>query len=625
MARVHEAEDLRLGRRVAIKILLPQFTADDDFLRRFQLEARLAASLSHPNVVGVFDVGQDGSSYYIVMELVDGQSLKERIQKNGPLPVAEALRIALEVCAALSAAHAHNLIHRDIKPQNILLTADGQVKVADFGIARRTSSSTMTQTGTVLGSVHYLAPEQATGQEAGPRADLYALGVTLFEMLTGRLPFDAENPVAVAMQHVQSAPPLPRQFNRSIPPALEAVVLRLLAKNPAERYPDAMAVADALRGILGHATGNTRVMSPVAPPEDAKPAPSPGQQTAPLGTHTRIMPVTAAPQTVTVLPADTGSAGSTPPRRSGRRSVLIGAGFGTIGALAIVVVLLLLASGGSPSFGGVASVASTPTVTQTTPPSPTASHTQAPSPTSTRIVPRATRTSTWTPAPTSTPSPIIYWTATASARFTPTWTPVPPTPTVTDSPIPTLTRTPTATPTQTDTPTVTTTPTFTSTPTATATPPDTSTPLPTAPPTWTVTPLPTDTPSALPTATLPLPTATLPLPTATLPLPTATLPLPTATILVPTAAIPTPAAHIDTADRCTDYADGGANGDGSGFHSGGDRAFADCFAWPNGRRKRNADAERQRLPLPTGSITPEETATPGGTPAGITPTATYVG
>ncbi len=544
MARVHEAEDLRLGRRVAVKILLPQFTADADFLRRFQLEARLAASLSHPNVVGVYDVGQDGSSYFIVMELVDGQSLKERIEKGGPLPVAEAVRIALEVCAALSAAHAHNLIHRDIKPQNILLTEGGQVKVADFGIARRTSSSTMTQTGTVLGSVHYLAPEQATGQEAGPRADLYALGVTLFEMLTARLPFDAENPVAVAMQHVQSAPPHPRQFNRAIPPMLEAVVLRLLAKNPAERYADASAVAEALRSIIGHASGSTRVMRavepPVAQPAPAAVEPAPSGSTSAGPSRTRIMPVTAAPQTVNVLPAGATPANAPRAHRGGGRSALIGAGFGTVGALAIVVVLTLVASGGSPSLGGAPGVAQTPTRTSTPLPRPTATRRPTATATPTRTVAKATKTLTETPVATLTSTPILYFTATASAQFTPTMTPVPPTATVTDTPIPTLTRTPTATPSDTDTATVTPTPTSTSTATASATPSHTSTPVPTLPPTRTATPRPSDTPSFSPTDT-PVPataTATTEPPTSTPVAPTDT-PSPTAEIVRLPSATPT--------------------------------------------------------------------------------------
>ena len=583
MARVHEAEDLRLGRRVAVKILLPQFTTDADFLRRFQQEARLAASLSHPNVVGVYDVGQDGLSNYIVMELVDGQSLKEKIQKDGQLPVAEAIRIALEVCAALTAAHAHNLIHRDIKPQNILLTESGQVKVADFGIARRTSSSTITQTGTVLGSVHYLSPEQATGQEAGPRADLYALGVTLFEMLTARLPFDAENPVAVAMQHVQSAPPLPRQFNRSVPPALEAIVLRLLAKHPAERFPDAAAVAEALRGILGHASGSTRVMRPVAAPSAPPPEATAVTQPATGISRTRVMPVTAAPASVTTLSAAPPPAKR--PARSGRRSVLIGTGFGAAGALAIVVILLLLASGGSPNLGGVAGPAATPTRTLTSTPRPAATHKPSVTRTATKVVHRATKTPSETPGPSMTPTPKLYWTATASARFTPTLTPVPPTPTVTDTTIPSSTRTFTVTPTATDTATISPTPTstLTATPTLppTFTPTYTPSPYPTALPTWTVTPVPSST--FAPAPTLP---------------PTATLEPPTVVVISPTVWLPTP--EPDTTPGVT----------------------------PESGTPVLESPTPIGCPVPTasaGSTTPGPDVTPNGSPGAAGPTATFVG
>jgi predicted Ser/Thr protein kinase len=475
MARVHEAEDLRLGRRVAVKILLRQFTADAEFLRRFEQEARLAASLSHPNIVGVYDVGQDGVNHYIVMELVDGRTLKDAIKQSAPLPIPEAVRIALEVCAALSAAHGRNLIHRDIKPQNILLTSSSQVKVVDFGIARRTSSQTLTQTGTVLGSVHYLSPEQATGQEAGPRADLYSLGVTLFEMVTGRLPFDAENPVAVAMQHVQSAPPLPRQFNRSIPPALETLILRLLAKNPAERFADAGAVAEALRAVLSQASGHTRVISRPVP--QAVPPVAAATAAPALASRTRVMPVTAAP----LVPPPPVPVRARP--RGGRRSVLIGIAFGGALGIVVLVVLALLGSGGSLGFGGGSAATPTalPSPTVTSQPSPT--HRPRPSATARSIVVATKATSTPT-RPTDTATVNLLPTATAGAAFTATDTPVPPTPSATDTPFPTRT--------------------FTATPTATAS----STPSDTPVPTDTFTPLPTATPSPSDTATLVPPTAT---------------------------------------------------------------------------------------------------------------------
>ncbi|HWE64772.1 MAG TPA: protein kinase, partial [Chloroflexota bacterium] len=413
MARVYEAEDLRLGRRVAVKVLLPQFTNDPEFLRRFEQEARLAASLSHPNVVGVFDVGQEGQLHYIVMELVDGQTLKDAITTTRPFPVAEALRIAIEVCAALSAAHARGMVHRDIKPQNILLTADGQVKVADFGIARRGANTALTQTGTVLGSVHYLSPEQARGQEAGPRSDLYSLGVTLFEMLTGRLPFNAENPIAIAMQHVQNAPPLPRQFNRAIPPALEALILRLMAKNPNDRFADAASVIAALRGVMGQAGGSTRVARPAAQPGSqgggVTPPPSPPA--------TRVMPPTPQPpqRPTSGARAATGFAAPvTAPRTqvatapavarrppSGRRTILAGVIVGGVAALLLVLVLAVLSTGGNlPGFLG--SETATPALTATpVPPTPRPTSTPVP----VVVVPHASHTPTATPRPTHTRVP----------------------------------------------------------------------------------------------------------------------------------------------------------------------------------------------------------------------------
>ena len=517
MARVHEAEDLRLGRRVAVKVLLAQYTADPDFLRRFDQEARLAASLSHPNVVGIYDVGQDGQAHYIVMELVDGQTLKEAIGRGAPMPVAEAIRIAIEVCAALSVAHARGLVHRDIKPQNILLTADGQVKVADFGIARRTSSTAVTQTGTVLGSVHYFSPEQARGQEATPRSDLYALGVTLFEMLTGRLPFDAENPIAVAMQHIQNSPPLPRQFNRSIPPALEAIVLKLMAKNPDERYPDAASVIAALRAVQGQAAGSTRASraATVLATPPVQPAAGPTAPTtrvarnAPPPTPPRPAPPPVAPTRV-VSSAQAAQlaaqASPTAPRRGpARRSVLAGVVVG--GGLAVLALLgLAIASnnGELPGFG----VSSTETAT------PTASSTATPRPTATHVVivvphkpPTATRTATpsFTPTPTATITPLV--TVTAGPTFTFTASPVPPT----DTPSPTATATDTVLPSPTETPRPTSTsrPTMTDTATPSATVPAdtaTSTATPTPPPAPTIavntdTPVPTDTPVATGTDT----------------------------------------------------------------------------------------------------------------------------
>ena len=247
MAIVWRAVDERLGRPVAIKVLREQFASDAELVERFRREAQAAASLSHPNVVQIFDVGRDGGRPFIVMELVDGLSLKELLRRHGRLSPPAAVAVAVGVARALAHAHRHGVVHRDIKPHNILLTTEGLVKVADFGIARAASATLLTQAGTVLGSVHYFSPEQARGQAIGPASDLYSLGVVLYEMLTGRLPFTADSPIAVALQHVQEAPPPPRRLRPEVSAALERCVLHLLAKEPGQRPPSAEAAAEELR------------------------------------------------------------------------------------------------------------------------------------------------------------------------------------------------------------------------------------------------------------------------------------------------------------------------------------------------------------------------------------------
>lgn len=238
MGVVYRAEDSWLGRTVSIKVLRPELAADAEFLRRFRREAKAAACLSHPNIVSLFDVGQDGDLHYLVMEYVPGHTLEERLDQ-GPLPPGEAVRVAGLVAAALEHAHSHDVIHRDIKPQNILLAPGGQVKVADFGIARAGVATTVTHPGAIVGSVHYLAPEQVQGAPGDQQADVYALGVVLYRMLTGRLPFEGENPISVALKHVQEQPVPLRRLAPRTPPALERVVMRALRKDPGERYASA--------------------------------------------------------------------------------------------------------------------------------------------------------------------------------------------------------------------------------------------------------------------------------------------------------------------------------------------------------------------------------------------------
>jgi eukaryotic-like serine/threonine-protein kinase len=281
MAEVFEGRDRLLARRVAVKILLPQFARDPAFLARFRREAQAAASLSHPNIVGIFDSGAEGETHFIIMEYVDGRSLRDVLRDSGPLQPQRAAEIGGEVCAGLGAAHARGLVHRDIKPGNIMLTPDGTVKVMDFGIARAAASDTITQTQMVVGTAQYISPEQAQGLPIDFRSDLYSLGCCLYEMLTGQPPFTGATPVAIAYRHVRETPVPPRQLNPDVPAPLEAVVMKALAKNPANRYQTAAEVrADLGRARAGVPVEATPLLDPAlltvpghqpaAPPLDAQ-------------------------------------------------------------------------------------------------------------------------------------------------------------------------------------------------------------------------------------------------------------------------------------------------------------------------------------------------------------------
>ncbi|MGH9268704.1 MAG: protein kinase domain-containing protein, partial [Acidimicrobiales bacterium] len=249
MATLWRAFDEQLDRVVAVKLLRPQFGADPGFAARFRNEARAAGSLAHPNVVPVYDYGTDPEhgDQYIVMQLVDGRDLASVLRQRGPLEVDEAMFIGAAVADALDAAHRQGLIHRDIKPGNILLTANQRVLVTDFGISRLLSAASMTVTGTTIGSVHYFSPEQAAGDEVGPASDIYALGIVLYEMLSGRRPFEAESAAGVALKRLNEPPPPLSTGIRPIPPRLDAVVMRALAREPASRYATAADFANALR------------------------------------------------------------------------------------------------------------------------------------------------------------------------------------------------------------------------------------------------------------------------------------------------------------------------------------------------------------------------------------------
>ncbi len=236
MAVVYKAKDILLHRYVAIKVLSESLSNDQEFVRRFNREAQAAASLSHPNIVNVYDVGKDGYIQYIVMELVEGQTLKQMIIDQGNLSLAVAGDIAAQICDGLQHAHDNQIVHRDIKPHNILIGKNGRAKVTDFGIARAASSSTITQTGSVMGSVHYFSPEQARGGSIGSKADIYSLGVVMYEMLTGELPFDGDSAISIALKHLQDPVINPQEINDKIPDSMANIVLRALEKDPEMRY-----------------------------------------------------------------------------------------------------------------------------------------------------------------------------------------------------------------------------------------------------------------------------------------------------------------------------------------------------------------------------------------------------
>ncbi len=247
MADVYLAHDNILDRDVALKVMSNRYASDEEFVERFKREAQSAAALSHPNIVSIFDRGEsEDGTYYIAMEYLPGGTLKDRILRRGALPAHTAAAVALQMAGALRAAHERDVIHRDIKPHNILVTGSGDVKVTDFGIARAASSSTMTRTGHILGTAHYISPEQAMGEHVGPASDLYSLGVVLYEMLTGELPFDADTPIGIAMKHVNGHVRPPQELNPSVPDGINAITVRLLAKAPGDRYASDSELIDDL-------------------------------------------------------------------------------------------------------------------------------------------------------------------------------------------------------------------------------------------------------------------------------------------------------------------------------------------------------------------------------------------
>ncbi|HEX6506329.1 MAG TPA: protein kinase, partial [Chloroflexota bacterium] len=437
MATVYRAVDTRLGRSVAVKVLHPEYARDQPFLTRFQQEAEFAASLgAHPNIVAIYDIGQDGGLHYIVMEYVEGRNLKDMIRESAPLPVNEAFSIGRQVASALDFAHKRGLVHRDIKPQNIMVTDAGVAKVTDFGIARSLSASQLTRTGMVIGTAHYFSPEQAQGMPAAPASDIYSLGVVLYEMLTGHLPFDADTPIGVAMQHLHSDPPPPWEYNPALSTRAAAVVLRALEKDPERRYRDAAEFASALADQARGDVGGTTTVSPIVTP--------PAQGTR-VYRAVEAQAAPPAPHRVVEAPPRTGPSRPLPPpppnqwRRIGLAlgALLLAAG---IAASAFFVT--------NRAFSGSPAPTSTPTDTPTAKPTrvvhrprPTATIPVAVFiPTSTPYIPPATNTPRPIP-PTSTPRPTEIPTAKPKPQPSPTPPPVAPT----DTPQP-LFPPPTSTP-----------------------------------------------------------------------------------------------------------------------------------------------------------------------------------
>jgi eukaryotic-like serine/threonine-protein kinase len=336
MARVHRGYDRQLRRPVAVKVLAPPYDRDRAFVERFRREARSAAGLSHPNVVSVFDNGSYHGTHFIVTELVEGETLADRL-RGGPMPPEEAAAVAVDVCRALEAAHSRGLIHRDVKPGNVMLLPDGRVKVVDFGIARAAGSDTLTGTGVVLGSTAYLAPEQASGQPVDERADLYALGCVLYEMLTGAVPFSADTPVATMYRHVNEDPPPPSSI-RPVPAGLEAVLMRCLEKDPRRRFGSAVDLEHALLAARGGTT-------PLAVTLAADTRPIRVDRPVPLAIPGGTAPLEPAMEAVTP-----GGMTRRPTarrhRRSDRRRASLVAALGI--ALAIVLAAVLIAANGDP-------------------------------------------------------------------------------------------------------------------------------------------------------------------------------------------------------------------------------------------------------------------------------------
>jgi len=298
MAEVYLARDLLLDRPVALKVLFPEFSSDRSFVERFRREARAAANLNHPNIVSIFDWGEEDGTYFIVMEFVDGLTLRDVIRRQGALDATKAAEIAAEIASALHFAHLNGVVHRDVKPGNVMIT-ERQVKVTDFGIARAGDpAESLTQTGAVMGTATYFSPEQAQGQGVDPRSDVYSLGVVLYEMVAGRPPFVGDSPVSIAYQHVRETPTPLREHDPDVAPAFEAIVSKAMAKNRADRYN----TAEELRADLLRFTQGRTISAPLVPPVDAAPTmavPPTAAATGVMGAPTAVQPAADGTRVVT--------------------------------------------------------------------------------------------------------------------------------------------------------------------------------------------------------------------------------------------------------------------------------------------------------------------------------------
>jgi serine/threonine-protein kinase len=333
MAVVHKAQDLSLGRLVAVKVLRENLTGDPEFLTRFQQEARAAANLAHPNIVTVHDFGRDGGRYYIVMEYIEGKDLKSLIKDSAPFKIERALDLAIQMCAGVGYAHRAGLVHCDVKPQNILVTADGRVKITDFGIARALASLHPGETTDVVwGSPQYYSPEQAAGEAPTPASDVYSIGIVMYEMLAGRLPFVASTQQALAMMHLRDEPPLLTLFNPAVPETLERIVHKVLAKEPSARYR----TADQLGRILISYRERGDELTAAQPAAPAPAAPDEALAQYPAARPSPVSrPMPRVPEAQAAIPSSTApTVRANPYEEEGLDWVAIGLGF-----LAVVAVV----------------------------------------------------------------------------------------------------------------------------------------------------------------------------------------------------------------------------------------------------------------------------------------------